>query len=112
MKETAMSPDANLTLVKRFFDDVCNGRKLEVADQIFAATHAYHDPQAPVGPGPQGMKDLVGNYQSAYADAHWLVEEMVAAGADVVVTRWIGSGTHSGELMGLARTGKKVRVSG
>jgi predicted ester cyclase len=28
------------------------------------------------------------------------------------VTRWIGSGTHLGELMGIAPTGNQVRVAG
>ena len=37
---------------------------------------------------------------------------MFAAGDDVVVTRWTGSGTHSGELMGIAPTRKKVKVPG
>ena len=104
--------EKNKALVKRFFDELCNGRKLEVADQIFSANHSYHDPQIPTGPGPQGMKQVISTYQKAYGDAHWDVNEMIAAGEDVVVTRWTGSGTHSAELMGIAPTRKKVKVSG
>ncbi|GAC1362059.1 MAG: hypothetical protein NVSMB38_45350 [Ktedonobacteraceae bacterium] len=39
-----MSTEENKTLVQRFFDEVCNARKLDVADELFAADHTYHDP--------------------------------------------------------------------
>ena len=43
----AGDPQANLALVRRFFDEVCNGRRLAVADELFAAGHRYHDPSIP-----------------------------------------------------------------
>jgi steroid delta-isomerase-like uncharacterized protein len=102
----------NKALVRRFFDEVCNKRQLGLADQFFATNHAYHDPSSPwIGPGPQGMKELVGVYQSAFPDSHWQVEDMVDSG-DTVVTRWTGRGTHSAELLGIAPTGRQVKVAG
>ncbi|MCI0528530.1 MAG: ester cyclase, partial [Nitrospira sp.] len=44
--------------------------------------------------------------------ARWVVEEMIAAGEDKVVTRWRGEGTHTGELQGIAATRKRVRAPG
>jgi steroid delta-isomerase-like uncharacterized protein len=107
-----MVTEKDKALVTRFFEEMCNARKLEVAEQIFSSNHSYHDPQIPTGSGPQGMKDVISTYHKAYADAHWAVQETLSAGDDCVVTRWIGSGTHSGELMGIAPTRKKVKVSG
>ena len=107
-----MSAEANKALVRRFFDDVCNGRKLDVADQLYSASHTYHDPSVPAGPGPEGVKQVIGTYQKAYADARWTVHELFAGDGDVVLARWSGSGTHSGELMGIAQTQKKVDVPG
>ena len=102
----------NKALVNRFFEEVCNGRKLGVADEIFAAKHTYHDPSSPwVGLGPEGMKQLTAAYQNAFGDAHWSTDETLTAG-DTVITRWTGSGTHSGDLQGIAPTGKKVNVKG
>ncbi len=106
-----MSGDSAKSLVTRFFDEVCNGRRLAVADDLFTATHAYHDPQSPTGPGPEGMRQVIAAYQRGFADARWTIEDMVALG-DFVVTRWVGSGTHSGDLLGIAPTGKSVRVAG
>jgi steroid delta-isomerase-like uncharacterized protein len=107
-----MSAESNVALIRRFFDEVCNGRKLELADQMFTADHAYHDPSTPAAPGPQGVKDVIGTYQRAYADAKWTVHEVIAAGEDRVIVRWTGSGTNSSELMGIPATGKKVKVDG
>jgi steroid delta-isomerase-like uncharacterized protein len=107
-----MSAETNLALVRRFFDEMCNARKLNVADEIYAANHAYHDPSVPTSPGPQGMKDVIGTYQTAYADAHWAIDDLFAADGDRVIARWTGSGTQSGELMGIAPTRRAVKVAG
>jgi predicted ester cyclase len=103
---------ANQALVRRFFDEICNQRKLEVADEIFSADHKYHDPSNPfIVPGPEGMKQLVSTYQRAFTGAHWEIEEMIDAG-DQVVTRWTGSGSHQADLMSISPTGKQVQVTG
>jgi steroid delta-isomerase-like uncharacterized protein len=105
-----MSP--NKTIAKRFFDEVCNGRKLDAADEIFADAHIYHDPSSPgIGAGPEGMKQLISTYQAAFPDAHWTVDEMLEAN-DRVITRWTGTGMHRGALAGLAPTGRPVAVAG
>jgi predicted ester cyclase len=102
----------NRSLVTRYFEEICNGRKLNVADEIFAAAHRYHDPSSPgIGTGPDGMKQLVSVYQNAFPDAHWTIDEMLESG-DRVITRWTGSGTHHGDLAGLAPTGRPVNVTG
>ena len=44
-------------------------------------------------------------------DLRSTVDEMIAEG-DQVVTRWTGTGTHDGELMGIGATGKTISVSG
>ncbi len=103
---------ATTQLSSRFFDEVCNKRQLGVADELFAADHVYHDPASPwVGKGPAGMKDLIGVYHRAVGDARWDIQAVVNGG-DTVVTRWTGRGTHTGDLMGIAPTGKKVSVDG
>ena len=74
-----MSSDLTTAIVQRFFDEVCNGRNKSAADELFAPTHQYHDPSSPwVGPGPEGMKQLTSMYYTAFADALWNVDEMIA----------------------------------
>jgi steroid delta-isomerase-like uncharacterized protein len=98
----------NEALVRRFFEEFCNGRDSAVADEIVAADYVSHGPQAPPADGPEGVKARVGLYQESVA-GHWDVEEMLSSG-DRVVARWTGTGTHEGELMGFAATGRPIAV--
>ena len=110
-----MSAQENKVLVQRFFEEVCNARKLSMADELFSAEHIYQDPSIPgVPPGPVGMKQTIAVYQTSFPDVFWRVNEMLAAD-DKVVTRWTGSGTHQAELPGhppIPPTGRKVSVDG
>jgi len=114
-KRDAANAEANAQVVRRFFDDVCNARKLNVADELFAAGHRYHDPSIPgVADGPAGIRQSPGPvvpYQTAFSDAHWHVEDVLAEG-DTVVTRWVGTGTQDGDLLGIPPAGKSVNVPG
>jgi predicted ester cyclase len=98
----------NEALVRRFFEEFCNGRRAEVADEVVAADYVSHGPQAPPADGPDGVKARVGLYQDAVA-GQWDVQEIFSCG-DRVVARWIGRGSHDGELMGLEPTGKPIAV--
>jgi steroid delta-isomerase-like uncharacterized protein len=95
-------------VVRRFYEEMNNDRKNELAFELFTEDHRMHDPQVPTADGPQGMADTVAVYQQA-VDGHWDVEEMFSAG-DRVVVRWVGSGQHVGELNGIPPTRKPVRV--
>jgi steroid delta-isomerase-like uncharacterized protein len=108
LEEVPGMATANEIVVRRFFEEMCNGRKNELAQQLFTPDHTFHDPQVPGAPGPQGMADTVSVYQNG-VDGHWEIQEMFSAG-DRVVVRWVGSGTHVGEVNGIPPTGKSVRV--
>ncbi len=96
-------------LARRYFEELCNGRQLDVADEIIAADHVYHDNQSPpTAPGPDAIKETVAIYQDTL-DGHWNVREIFSAG-DRVVTRWTGTGTHRAELLGVRPTGNDISV--
>ena len=100
--------EQNEALVRRFFEEFCNGRNAAIAEEIIAADYVSHGPQAPPADGPEGVKSRVGLYQDS-VDGHWNVQELFSAG-DRVVARWTGTGTHRGELMGVEPTGKPIEV--
>ena len=95
-------------VVRRFYDEMNNDRKLELASDLFTADHKMHDPQVPTADGPKGMADTVKVYQDG-VEGHWQIEDMFSAG-DKVAVRWTGSGTHVAEVNGIPPTGKKVKV--
>ena len=47
----------------------------------------------------------------AFPDARVSVQDQVAGGGKVA-TRWVGRGTHAGDLPDLAASGKEVTISG
>jgi steroid delta-isomerase-like uncharacterized protein len=106
-----MSTEANKAIARRNFEEVWNEGKLAAVDEIIAANHVNRDPANPGVSGPEGFKQLVSMYRSAFPDTHFAIEAQIAEG-DKVVTRWTARGTHQGELMGIPPTGKQLAVTG
>ena len=95
-------------VVRRFYEEMANARKNQLAPELFTEDHVLHDPQIPAQPGPQGVADTVAVYQEGL-EGHWEIEEIFSAG-DRVVVRWTGTGTHVSELNGIPPTGKAISV--
>ena len=108
-----MSTEENKTLLRRSVEEVFSAQgDLDVADEIYAPDYVGHNPLDPEDVrGPEGAKEQARMYRSAFPDVRLSIEEQVAEG-DRVVTRWIGTGTHQGEMMGIAPTGNQIRVDG
>lgn len=98
----------NEAVVRRFYEQMCNERKNELAPELFRADHRMHDPQVPTPDGPAGMAETVSTYQQG-VEGHWAIEEIFSSG-DRVVVRWTGSGRHTATLNGIPPTGKDIRV--
>jgi steroid delta-isomerase-like uncharacterized protein len=107
-----MSTEENKALARRVIEQMFNEGNLDVADELLALDYVDHDPSLPEDVhGPEGFKQYVGMYRAAFPDLHVQIEDQLAEG-DRVATRWTGSGTHDGELAGIAPTGKRVTVPG
>jgi steroid delta-isomerase-like uncharacterized protein len=98
----------NEAVVRRFYEEMCNERKNDIAPELFTADYVLHDPQVPARPGPEGMAEVVSMYQEN-VEGHWEIEEIFSSG-DRVTVRWTGSGKHVGEVNGIPPTGKDVKV--
>ena len=107
-----MSED-NKALARLALEEVWSSQgDLDAADELYAPNYVDHDPASPEDiRGPEGAKELASMYRNAFPDNRYSVEEQVAEG-DMVVTRWIASGTHQGEIMGIAPTGNRVTMAG
>jgi predicted ester cyclase len=102
--------DTNKEVVRRAFEE--SWRDVDVLDELISSDYVGYDPSLPEPlRGPQGAKENVNQYRSAFEGAQITVKDQIAEG-DLVSTRWEGRGTHTGELMGIAPTGKEVVVSG
>ena len=103
--------EANKTLVRRFYEEVFNKGNLAAIDEICSPNVVDHSLPPGLPAGIAGVKQLVGMYRAAFPDLALTIEDMIAEG-DKVVVRWSGVGTHRGDLMGIAPTGKQVAISG
>jgi steroid delta-isomerase-like uncharacterized protein len=99
---------ADEAVVRRFYEEMNNDRKLELAPELFTADHKMHDPQVPAADGPDGMAATVKVYQEG-VEGHWEIEDIFSTD-DKVVVRWTGSGRHVADVNGIPPTGKSIRV--
>ena len=105
-----MSTEDNKGLVRRFYEDIFNQRNLALVDELCTTNHVFHNPPTTLH-GREEFKQLVSLYLTAFPDARFIVEDEIAEG-DRVASRYTFRGTHKGDLMGIAPTGKQVTVTG
>src|SRR5438132_478772 len=105
-----MATDLNRELARRYYEAVLNEGDLDALDEMAAADYSEHDPLPGQGMGRQGLKDRASMIREAFGQ-RFTIEDMVAEG-DRVVVRWTGSGTHTGEFMGIPPTGKSFTIAG
>jgi len=109
-----MSVEENKAIARRIFEEIWNKRNLDLIGETFATNFVRNDPASAdlSGPiGPEGFKQVVNVYVSAFPDHHFTPESIIAEG-DMVVTRWTATGTHKGELAGIPPTGVYAAVTG
>ncbi len=105
-----MSTEENKALVRRFVEEFWNEGNMAAADELMAIDAAIHMPTGEVV-NLDGLKSFAATWRGSFPDWHSTFEELIAEG-DRVAERWIGRGTHRGELQGSPPTGKRVEVSG
>jgi len=101
----------NKEIVRRLNEEPWSGTSAAI-DELASPDYVGYDPAQPEPTrGPQGLKEFTQEYLTAFPDGQVTVDQQIAEG-DYVATRWTGRGTHQGELMGIAPTGKQVTVTG
>lgn len=105
-----MSTEENKALVRRGYEEGLNQKNLAVFDELGAPDFVLHNASMTTQ-GREAYKQFVSMYFAAFPDVHFIVEDLIAEG-DNVVARHTFRGTHQGDLMGIAPTGKQVTVTG
>jgi steroid delta-isomerase-like uncharacterized protein len=102
----------NRTIVKRFYEEVWNERKMKAVDAWLSPSHALVDPNAKDSTtGPEAYKAVVSRFLRAFSNLKFEVQDMVSE-KDKVVASWVISGVHTGEYNGLEPTNRKISVEG
>jgi steroid delta-isomerase-like uncharacterized protein len=105
-----MSTEENKALVRRVYEEGFNQRNLAVLDELGVPDFVYHNASMTIQ-GLEAYKQFLSMEITAFPDARFTVEDMIAEG-DTVVSRHTFHGTHQAELQGIPPTGKHVTVMG
>lgn len=105
-----MSTEANKAVVRQGFDAFNRG-DIDAFEQIYTEDCAWHGPGGRDVHGIADLKAMVTVYNGAFPGSQITVHDQFGEG-DRVATRWTVTGTHDGDLEGIAPTGHSVHVSG
>ena len=104
--------EENKDLSRRFFEEMMSSGNLDWFDEVASPEYVNHDPALPDDVhGIEGAKEVLSGYVAAFPDLKMTVQDQIAEG-DKVFTRWVGEGTHEGELFGVPASGQRVHVEG
>ena len=98
-------------LVRRFYEELWNRWDLAVADEILAPDVRFRGTLGTRLVGVEAFRGYVEEVRAAFPDWHNRLEELIDAG-ETIVARLSFSGTHRGELLGVAATGARVEYAG
>jgi steroid delta-isomerase-like uncharacterized protein len=98
-------------LVERLHAELFASGDLATLDRFFAPDVVSHNMPPGFPPGIEGVRRFFATFRDAFPDVEVRVDEVVAEGDRAAVATTIG-GTHTGELLGLAPTGRRVAVTG
>jgi predicted ester cyclase len=89
--------EGNKEVVRRLVDEVLNAGRMDVVDELYSPRLA------------RAAKRWIAPFRSSFPDVHMDVVDLIAEG-DKVVGRFTCSGTHVGEWLGHAPTGRRFEA--
>ena len=106
-----MSDQANKTLIERYYGELWNKWDFGFADVLLDERISFRGSLGAEMRGRSAFCDYMRRVREAFPDFHNEIEEMIAKN-DRVVARLSYTGTHRGEIFGVAPTGKKIKYAG
>lgn len=102
--------ERNIELMKKF-ETMINTADEKLAEELIASDAQFYTPASPKPLyGGKGYLSVVHWMRSGFSDVQWHIKDMIA-NDDKVAVHWDLTGTHDGEFLEIAPTGKKISVS-
>jgi steroid delta-isomerase-like uncharacterized protein len=100
-----------INIVKAHYDG-WNARDYDAIGRALSGDFMFESDAVPAPVrGREGMKQFARTYLTAFPDLRFTIQEIIESGG-TVVAEWTATGTHRGELYGLAPTGRYATVRG
>jgi steroid delta-isomerase-like uncharacterized protein len=94
--------------MKRLYD-LINAGDIDGFGELLAEDFVEHEEMPGLEPSKEGVKQLFHMYRAAFPDLRMEAQDVLVSG-DKAVARVRATGTHQGEFLGIAATGRSVDV--
>ena len=100
-------------LIERFYREIIEGGNLSLIDELATDDYVDHEVGLPgQPPGKEGARYFVNAVRTAFPDIRVKSLEPSLADGNMEACHVVLTGTHRGELAGVAGTGKSVEFGG
>ena len=106
-----MHAESHKELIRRYYEALWNRWDLALADELIAESIVFRGSLGITVQGREGFKEYMRAVRAAFPDFHNRIEELIAEN-DRVAARLTYTGTHQGEVLGIAPTGRQVSYAG
>jgi steroid delta-isomerase-like uncharacterized protein len=89
--------------------DLINAGDIDGFGELLAEDFVEHEEMPGLEPSKEGVKKLFHMYRAAFPDLRMDAQDVLVSG-DKAVARVRATGTHQGEFLGMAASGKSVDV--
>jgi predicted ester cyclase len=103
-----MNIEENKSVVRNMLQLIKTG-DIQSVEKYFTPNWENHDSSLPLMEGLEGAKQLIGLW-TAFSDKKVTIEDILAEG-DLVAAHFVVTGTHIGTFLGIAPTGKTIRMT-
>jgi len=107
MSET-LEVDQRVATAREFVAQVLNGHDPERARDFFTTDVAWHGGALGTVSGVDTVVPLLGGFIDALTDIDAAEQDVIASG-DLVALRLVVSATHTGDLLGVPATGRRIQ---
>jgi steroid delta-isomerase-like uncharacterized protein len=108
-----MTAADNISLMERWYREVWREGNNETIHELLAPDASL---RGQIGPdveirGPEGFIAFAERIRNTFPDTEISIEDVFAVD-DKVVARWVATGTHTGDGLGVPPSGKRIRITG
>ena len=96
--------------IAREYLDSWNRRDWARWRELFHPQYTYTGGDGQVQKGPEAGLAIGQMFATAYPDGRIDIQRIHTAGDNVAIAEFIGRGTHQGDLMGIAPTGRQITI--
>ena len=72
--------EENKAIIRRFIEEVLDKRNLDVTDKYVASDFVDHGAPPGTPPGPEGFKQMMGEFFKAFPDFQYTSHDLIAEG--------------------------------